>query len=107
MDGMARSCGVDIPDTEGEPYNPSGILQNAGGSVKPYGVVCTTGQRTGNSEMGKICESSTRGLHRTIRNRLACRSAFLGYTPRVFYPQWWNACCPSDSSRSPGLPRES
>jgi len=38
MDGMARSCGVDSPDAEGEPHSHAGILQNAGGSVKPCGA---------------------------------------------------------------------
>jgi hypothetical protein len=34
MDGMARPCGVDIPDAEGSPHIRVGILQNAEGSVK-------------------------------------------------------------------------
>jgi hypothetical protein len=38
MDGMARPCGVDIPDAEGSQQAHAGILQNAGGSVKPLGV---------------------------------------------------------------------
>jgi len=34
MDGMARPCRVDIPDTEGSKHAHVGILQNAEGSVK-------------------------------------------------------------------------
>jgi hypothetical protein len=34
MDGMARPCGVDIPDAEGSRHVHVAILQNAEGSVK-------------------------------------------------------------------------
>ena len=34
MDGMARPCGVDIPDAEGSQHIHAGILQNEGVSVK-------------------------------------------------------------------------
>ncbi len=34
MDGMARPCGVDVPDAEGSRHVHAGILQNAEGSVK-------------------------------------------------------------------------
>ena len=56
MDGMARSCGVDIPDGEGDPHTHAGILPNAGGSVKPRGVVRATGEMGENSESSGICE---------------------------------------------------
>ena len=57
MDGMARSCGVDIPEAEGEPHAHAGILQNAGGSVKPCGAVCATGKKSGNIKMDGIQNS--------------------------------------------------
>ena len=56
MDGMARSCGVDIPAAEEEPHNHAGILQNVGGSVKPCGVVCAKCEYSGNREMGGTYE---------------------------------------------------
>lgn len=34
MDGMARPCGVDVPDAEGSRHVHGGILQNAEESVK-------------------------------------------------------------------------
>jgi hypothetical protein len=57
MDRMARSCGVDIPEAEGEPHAHAGILQNAGGSVKPCGAVCATGKNSGNIKMDGIQNS--------------------------------------------------
>lgn len=52
MDGMARSCGADIPDAEGGPQAHVGILQNDGGSVKPRREVGAEGV---NSENGGTC----------------------------------------------------
>ncbi len=43
MDGMARPCGVDDPDAEGNRHIHTGILQNAEGSVKPRGAVNAAG----------------------------------------------------------------
>ena len=57
MDGMARSCRVEIPEAEGEPHAHAGILQNAGGSVKPCAAVCATGKNRGNIKMGGIQNS--------------------------------------------------
>jgi hypothetical protein len=53
MDGMARSCGADIPDAEGGPQAHAGILQNDGGSVKPRREVGAAGV---NSESSGTCE---------------------------------------------------
>jgi hypothetical protein len=53
MDGMARSCGVDSPDAEGEPHSHADILQNDGGSVKPRGADHAASETSENSG---ICE---------------------------------------------------
>jgi hypothetical protein len=80
MDGMARSCGADIPDAEGGPQAHAGILQNDGGSVKPRRVVGAVGV---NSESSGTCaiRSSTFGVRRsenlelrTSNPRPACQS---------------------------------
>jgi hypothetical protein len=86
MDGMARPCGVDIPDGEGEPHTHAGILPNAGGSVKPCGAVCVTGENSGNSgnsEMGgtgERCETTreTRDMRDSRFRRFIefCQSRF-------------------------------
>src|SRR5512141_2403951 len=64
MDGMARPCGVDIPDTEGSQHAHECILQKAEGSVKPRGAVRAT------------CENSRNG-GRTgqVRDARCARSA--------------------------------
>jgi len=66
MDGMARPCGVDIPDAEGSQHAHVGILQNAEESVKPPGAVQAAGM---NSERDGICEKGVRGeCARHVRN---------------------------------------
>jgi len=56
MDGMARSCGVDIPDEEGDPLAHTGILQNDDGSVKPRHAVGAMGVNSGSSGSSGIVD---------------------------------------------------
>ena len=67
MDGMAQPCGADIPDAEGSQHAHVGILQNAGGSVKPRDAICTTGA---NSE---FCGKGRTGERRETLDTRDCR----------------------------------
>jgi len=86
MDGMARSCGADIPDAEGGPQAHVGILQNDGESVKPRRVV---GAADVNSESSGTCEKG--GTGESCETRAIRCSTFR--KPRT-----------SDLEPSPGLP---
>ena len=73
MDGMARPCGVDIPDAAGSQHAHVGILQNAGRSVKPRNTIHAVGANSESRRFIESCQSRFSRLSRVSRYSAALR----------------------------------